>query len=296
MAEKRRASAGSFIAALLLLLAGNFLFAQDVFAQDNAQDDSKDGEIHWYKNLEEAVAAAQQTNQPILIDFWADWCGPCKIMDAEVYTNPALVAVFREKMIGVRIHFDLQPEVARKYDVPALPYLVFTNSNGTELLTHRGLLEAQDMTTVINAFPADLTEINRLDRILQEDKNHFPAMRDMGERLREIGFYKASSGYFERALRHNDAKKDAVQREPILYSMALNSLALQDGAAAASALERCVKEFSKSPSKPDFLLGLGRAYLLMEDPKKAKRSLDALVREFPQSPAAQAARELLSTL
>ena len=152
------------------------------------------------------------------------------------------------------------------------------------------------MTTVIKAFPADLTEINRIDRILQEDKNHFPAMRDMGERLREIGFYKASSGYFKKALRHNEAKKDAAQREPILYSLALNSLALQDGNAAASALERCLKEFPKSPRKPDFLLGLGRAYLLKEDQKKAKRSLDTLLREFPQSPAAQAARELLRTL
>ena len=272
---------------MLFVFAGNFLFAQN---------STKDGEIFWYKNLDEAVAAAQQTNQPILIDFWADWCGPCKIMDAEVYTNPALVAAFREKMIGLRIHFDLQPDVVRKFDVPALPYLVFADSYGTKLLTHRGLLEAQDMTTVIKAFPSDLTEINRLDRILQEDKNHFPAIRDMGERLRELGFYQASSDFYERALRHNEAKKDAAQREPILYSLALNSLALQDGNSAAPALERCLKEFPKSARKSDFLLGLGRAYLLKEDPKKARRSLDALVHGFPQSPAAQAARELLDTL
>ena len=292
MAKRRSASAGNFVLGLLFVLAGNSFFAQKVFGQDN----SKDGEIHWFKDLDEAVVAARQTNQPIMIDFWADWCCPCKIMDAEVYTNPAFVAAFREKMIGLRVHFDLQPDIVRKFDVPALPYLVFTNSYGTELLNHLGLLDAQDMTTVINAFPADLTEINRIDLILQKDKNHFPAMRDMGERLREIGFYQASSGYFEKALRHNEAKMDAAQREPILYSLALNSLALQDGNSAASALERCLKEFSKSARKPDFLLGLGRAYLLKEDQKKAKRSLDTLVREFPQSPAAQAARELLATL
>ena len=280
-------SVGSFLLGLLFVLAGNSLFAQD---------DGKDGEIHWFKDLDEAVAAAQQTNRPILIDFWADWCGPCKIMDAEVYNHPELVAAFREKMIGLRIHFDLQPDMVRKFNVPALPYLVFTDSYGTELLTHRGLLEAQDMTTVINAFPADLTAINRLDRILQEDRNHFPAMRDMGQKLREIGFYQASSGFFERALRHNDAKKDPAQREPILFSLALNSLALQDGGSAAPVLERCLKEFPKSARRPDFLLGLGRAYLLQEDGKKAKRSLEILVREFPQSPAAQAARELLNTL
>src|SRR3990170_4139651 len=185
-------------------------------------------EIRWFKNLAEASAVAQKTNQPMMIDFWADWCAPCKIMDAEVYQAPELVAAFGQKMIGVRIHFDLQPEMVRKFNVPALPYLVFTNSYGTELLHHRGMLEAEDMTAVINAFPADLSEINRLDRALQEDKNHFASLRDMGQRLREIGFYEASNRFFEQALRRDEAKKDAAQREAILYWTALNSLALRD--------------------------------------------------------------------
>lgn len=287
MAERNKASIRNLIAGLMFALALPF-FAQTVFAQD--------AEIHWFKNLDEAVAAAQQNNQPILIDFWADWCGPCKIMDAQVYSNPALVEAFREKMIGLRIHYDLQPDVVRKFSVPALPYLIFADSNGTELLHHRGLLEPAEMAAVIKAFPGDLTDVNRLDRVLQEDKNHFPALRDMGNRLRALGLYESSSDYYEKALRQDEAKKDATQREPILFSMALNSLALQDGNAAASTLERCLKEFSNSPRKPDFLLSLGRAYLLKEDQKKARRSLDTLVREFPRSTAAQAARELLGKL
>jgi len=255
-----------------------------------------EGGIHWYKDLDEAMAAAQQSNRPIMIDFWADWCGPCRIMDAEVYTDPALIAAFREKMIGVRIHFDLQPKVVRQFNVPALPYLVFTDSHGTELLHHRGMLEAADITAVIQAIPADLSEINRLDRALQEDKNHFPSLRDMGQRLRDLGFYEASNRFFEQALRRDEAKKDAAQRETILYSTALNSLALRDGKAAASALERCLKEFPRSVRRPDALLALGRAYLLQEDSNKARRSLNAVIAEFPQSSAAAQARELLQTL
>lgn len=287
MAQRNKPSRRNLIAGLLFVLASP-LFIQPALAQES--------EIQWFKNLDEAVAAAQESNRPIMIDFWADWCAPCRVMDAEVYTNPALIAAFREKMIGLRVHFDLQPEMARKYGVPALPYFVFTNSNGTELLNHRGILEVEDLSALVKAFPADLSEVNRLDRVLQEDKDHFPALRDMGHELRQMGFYHSSSTFFEKALKHRDIRNDTAQREPILYSMALNSLAIQDANSAASAFERCLKEFSKSSRKPDFLLGLGQAYLLKDDQKKAKRSFDQLVQEFPDSKAAAAARGLLAKL
>ena len=253
-------------------------------------------EIRWFKDLAEASAVAQKSNQPMMIDFWADWCGPCKVMDAEVYNVPGLVSSFGEKMVGVRIHFDLQPEMVRKYNVPALPYLVFTDSLGTELMHHRGLIEAEDLTAVVKAFPADISEINRLDRILQEDKNHFASLRKMGQKLRAIGFYESSNGYYDRALKQNDAKKDASVREGLLYEMALNSIELMDGKTAATNLERCLKDFPKSERRAEMLLNLGRAYALDEKKDKAKQSLTSVISGFPQSAAAAQARELLKTL
>src|SRR3990172_9517741 len=128
--------------------------------------------IYWFKDLKQASEAAQKNDLPMFIDFWADWCAACKVMDADVYTDPKVIEVFKNKIVGVRLHFDLQQELARNYNVTALPYLVFTNSYGTPLLYHRGFLEAEDLTKVADAMPP-LSEINRLDRILKEDKNHF---------------------------------------------------------------------------------------------------------------------------
>ncbi|MBI4478561.1 MAG: thioredoxin family protein [Acidobacteria bacterium] len=272
-------------AALVLLMA---FFPAPLGAQES--------EIRWFKNLAEASAVAQKTNQPMLIDFWADWCAPCKIMDAEVYQAPELVSVFGSKMIGVRIHFDLQPEVVRKYNVPALPYLVFTDSLGTELMHHRGLIETDDLTAVVRAFPADVSELNRVGRILREDKNHFASLREMGQKLRALGFFESSNGFYERAVKQNEAKKDVGQREAVLYEMALNSLELQDGKTAAANLERCLKDNPKSARRPELLLNLGRAYALDEKKNKARKPLNSVIAEFPASPAAAHARALLQSL
>jgi thioredoxin-like negative regulator of GroEL len=252
-------------------------------------------EISWYKDLKQASEAAQKNNLPLFIDFWADWCAPCKIMDAEVYTDPKVIETFHGKIIGVRLHFDLQPDMVRRYNVPAIPFLVFTNSYGTPLVYHRGFLEAEDLTKVVEAMPP-LAEINELDRRLQKDRNDFESLFAMAQLLRESGFFESSTIYYDRASKHRAARADAARRETILFEMASNSLELQDGKRAAEALERCLKDFPKSTRRPDFLLGLGRAYALDEKPDRARRSLNSVIAEYPQSPAASQAAALLKSL
>jgi tetratricopeptide (TPR) repeat protein len=195
----------------------------------------------------------------------------------------------------VRLHFDLQPAMARKFNVEALPYLVFTNSYGTPLVYHRGLLEAEDLTKVVNAMPP-LAEINRLDRALQQDKETFADLLAMARTLRASGFFETSNGYYSRASKHRAIKADAAVRESILYDMALNWRELQDGRQAASMLERCLKDFPKSARRPDLLLGLGQAYALDDNAEKARRFLNAVISDYPQSRAAAQARTLLKSL
>jgi thioredoxin-like negative regulator of GroEL len=252
-------------------------------------------EIKWYTDLKEASEAARKRDLPMFIDFWADWCGVCKIMDAEVYTDARVIKAFEEKAIGVRLHFDLQPDVARKYNVPALPYLLFTNSYGTLLVHHRGLLEAEDLAKILEAMPP-LEVINRLDRDLQKDKNHFPSLLGMARELRAAGFYQSSNAYYDRASKHRLVRNDPAARESILFDSALNSLELQDGKSAAAALEECLKDFPASPRKADFLVALGRAYALDDKVDKARTVLSAVVRDYPQSSAAVEARKLLESL
>jgi thiol:disulfide interchange protein DsbD len=215
-------------------------------------------EIAWYTNLEQAIDAARKSDRPMFIDFWADWCAACKIMDADVYTDPKVIEVFERKIVGVRIHFDLQQDMARRFGVEALPYLVFTTSYGTPLVHHRGLLDAPTLTRVVEALPP-LGDINRLDRALQEDRNDFASLLAMARALRASALFESSNGFYDRASKHRAAREDAVARESILYDMALNALELQDGKRATELLEKCLMEFPASPRRSDVQQALERA-------------------------------------
>lgn len=69
------------------------------------------------------------STQPVLVDFWAEWCGPCRML------SPIVDAIGEEhatKMKVVKVNVDEEPELAMKYKVTGIPLLgVF---NGGEMV------------------------------------------------------------------------------------------------------------------------------------------------------------------
>ncbi len=63
-------------------------------------------------------AAVTQSNLPVLVDFWASWCGPCKSMAPWV---DKLAQEFQGKLKVVKLNTEDNPEVASRYGISAIP-------------------------------------------------------------------------------------------------------------------------------------------------------------------------------
>ncbi|MES2446847.1 MAG: thioredoxin domain-containing protein [Bacteroidota bacterium] len=85
------------------------------------------------------LAKAKKENKIIFLDAYATWCGPCKQMDSEVYTDKASADYYNANFINVK--YDMEkgegPMLAVKYAVTAYPYLLFINADGA--LLHKGI-------------------------------------------------------------------------------------------------------------------------------------------------------------
>lgn len=81
---------------------------------------------------EELLQMAQAENKPVFVDAYAVWCGPCKRMASEVFTQPSVGDFFNENFINAKIDMEKGegPSLGSQYGVTAYPTLLFISPEG----------------------------------------------------------------------------------------------------------------------------------------------------------------------
>lgn len=93
------------------------------------------------ENFEQEVLKSEKT---VLVDFYADWCGPCKML------SPIVDAVAEERndIKIVKVNIDADSELAVKYRVMTIPTLVVLE-NGEEVTRSSGLISMDELLELL---------------------------------------------------------------------------------------------------------------------------------------------------
>ncbi|MEA5449193.1 thioredoxin [Leptolyngbya sp. CCNP1308] len=92
-------------------------------------------------------AEVMQSDVPVLVDFWAAWCGPCRIMNPIV---EELAETFAGRAKVAKLNVDEEDALALQFHVMAIPTLIFFQ-NGERVDTVEGVVAKDDLVARLEA-------------------------------------------------------------------------------------------------------------------------------------------------
>lgn len=108
--------------------------------------------IAWMESerLMPVLELAQQKNLPVFVEFHAEWCAPCKVMEEELFTREDVFVYFNSYFLNFRTNYDSGSgrAIADIYEVNALPTILFLDPKGVVLERYTGSVTAALLRTL----------------------------------------------------------------------------------------------------------------------------------------------------
>lgn len=84
-----------------------------------------------------ALERSRQTGKPVVLDFYADWCGPCRWMQVNTWKDPRVVRAM-QNFVLMPVNVDQNRELSQMFRVEGIPYVVVISPDGKIIRSQTG--------------------------------------------------------------------------------------------------------------------------------------------------------------
>ncbi len=126
---------------LMVLLPDTFAFSES---------------IKWY-SYDEGMVLGRSEEKRIYINFHADWCVYCKVMEKKTFQNPAVISYLNKYFISIKVDTEKETKTTYKYGVSALPDNWFLFKNGDIIGRRKGYISPDLFIKILKSIPEDIS-------------------------------------------------------------------------------------------------------------------------------------------
>ena len=126
---------------LMVLLPNTFAFSES---------------IKWY-SYDEGMVLGHLEEKRIYINFHADWCAYCKVMEKKTFQNPAVISYLNKYFISIKVDTEKETKITYKYGVSALPDNWFLFKNGDIIGRRKGYIPPDLFIKILKSIPEDIS-------------------------------------------------------------------------------------------------------------------------------------------
>lgn len=181
----------------------------------------------WLSNLDRAKNVAAELNKLIVIDFGANWCAPCRVMEQMVWENSEMADISKN-FVALKINIDFDRITPGLYSVTGIPKVVITTASGLPIWMSTGFDNSRPYMDVLRAVPQNVGELNSASFAFEKDKKNIKTNLDLALSLQTVGKDVTNEDLRSKFLERSDyllmkiqklSQEPAVSQEVELYTV-----------------------------------------------------------------------------
>lgn len=253
--------------------------------------------VKWQKSFDEAQKKARTSKKPLMVDFWAQWCGWCHKLDQTTYVDPEVTKLSAE-FVPVKVDTEggrRSVEIAVKYGVSTLPTIAFLTPAGRQIAKIAAFQGPAQFARTMETARDSATRVMALEAALEKEPQDPSALFQLGIHMFEQEFYEESRDLLYRAS-EVDVRRPVAERKQARMLLGIIQKYDRKLDAAEVVLKEGLGLSGPTEYDPKMMYILARVYLDSRRPADARPYLVKILTHYPESSVAGKAKDAVKNI